>query len=149
MFLLGFAIFLVCIVLTIILLGGNLGSFISLPSMLMIIVPLVAVLTATRSFKVFYEGMKAVILPKAPITEELRGQAASLFRLLSKMTAIISAIEVLICLINMFAALDYTYPDFHTYIGPNVAAASVVLVYGLFLIVAVFEPAVFNLKKRR
>ena len=149
MFILGFAIFLVSTFGTAIFLGGNWINFISLPTLLMILVPLVAVLTATKSFKVFYYGLKAMVVPKIPITEELRGQAASLFRQLSKATAIISALGFLISLTNMLTGLDYSSPDFQRLLGPNIAAASLIFVYGLFLIVAVFEPVVFNLKKRR
>jgi len=149
MFILGFAIFLVCSCLTAILLGGNLLNYLNLPILLMILIPLVAVLTATKSFKVFYHGLKAVIVPKQPISEELRGQAASLFRLLSKSTAIISTIVFIISIVNTLTGLDYSYPDFRYAVGVKVAASLVIIIYGLFLIVAVFEPVVFNLKKRR
>jgi flagellar motor component MotA len=149
MFILGIAIFLISTFLTVILLAGNWTYFINLPTMLMVLIPLAAVMTATKSFKVFYYGLKAVVLPKKPITEELRGQAASLFRLLSKSTAIISALGFLISLINMLLGMDYSYPDIQDAIARNIGAALVIFVYGLFLIVAVFEPTVFNLKKRR
>ena len=149
MFILGFTIFLISTVLTEIILGGSWTNFVNLPTLLMILIPLAAVMTATKSFKIFYYGLKAVILPKKPITEELRGQAASLFRLLSKSTAIISALGCLISLLNMLLGLDYTDPGSRYAIGANIAAALLIFVYGLFFIVAVFEPAVFNLKKRR
>ena len=149
MFILGIAIFLISTFLTVILLAGNWAYFINLPTMLMVLIPLAAIMTATKSFKVFYYGLKAVALPKKPITEELRGQAASLFRLLSKSTAIISALGFLISLINMLLGMDYSYPDIQDAIARNIGAALVIFVYGLFLIAAIFEPAVFNLKKRR
>ena len=149
MFVLGFAIVLICSCLTITVLGGNVTDFIQLPSLLILIIPLVAVLTATKSFKVFYGGLKAVVLPKEPITEELRGQAASLFRSLSKATAMISGIGVLISLMNMLMGLDFSEPNAINMMGSNIAAALVVMLYGLLLIVAVFEPVVFNLKKRQ
>ena len=149
MFILGFAIFLICTFLTVIVLGGDWTSFINLPTLLMIFIPLAAVMTATKSFKIFYYGLKAMIFPKKPITEELRGQAASLFRLLSKATAIVSTIGFLISIINMLMGMDYSFPDLHFTIGAKIAAALLIYVYALFLIVAVFEPVVFNLKKRR
>ena len=90
-----------------------------------------------------------MVFPKKPITEELRVQAASLFRLLSKATAIISALGFLISLFNLLTGLDYSSPDYRCLFGPNIAAASLIFTYGLFLIAAVFEPVVFNLKKRR
>ena len=148
MFILGFAIFLVFIGLVITILGGNVNDFLNLPSLLIILVPLAAVLTATKSFKVFYGGLRAMILPKEPITEELRGQAASLFRLLSKVTALAAALGVLICLVNMLMCLDFSDPLAIYHLGANIAAALILLVYGVFLIAAVFEPVVFNLKKR-
>ena len=149
MFILGFVIFMISAFLTVILLAGNWTYFINLATMLMVLIPLAAVMTATKSFKVFYCGLKAMVFPKAPITEELRGQAASLFRLLSKSTAIISAFGFLISIINLLLGMDYSYPDIQDAIARNIGAALVIFVYGLFLIVAVFEPVVFNLKKRR
>jgi len=149
MFILGFAIFLICTLLTAIVLGGDWASFINLPTLLMILIPLAAVMTATKSFKVFYYGLKAMFFPEKPITEELRGQAASLFRFLSKATALVSTIGFLISIINLLMGIDYTIPDLRFAIGANIAATLLIFVYGLFLIVAVFEPVVFNLKKRR
>jgi len=148
MFILGFAVFLVSSGLVITLLGGDVRDFLNLPSLLIILVPLAAVLTATKSFKVFYGGLRAMILPKEPITEDLRGQAASLFRLLSKVTALASALGVLICLVNMLMRLDFSDSAAIYNLGANIAASLILLVYGVFLIAAVFEPVVFNLKKR-
>jgi len=148
MFIPGFAIFLICAGMTITVLGGQLNFFLSLPSFLIVTIPLVAVLTATKSFKVFYGGLKAVVLPKKPITEELRGQAASLFRLLSKIAALAAGLGVLISLINMLMGLDFSDPSAMHNLASNTAAALVVMVHALFLIAALFEPVVFNLKKR-
>jgi len=149
MFLLGFAIYLVSTGCVIIILGGHVADFINLPSLLIILVPLLAVLTATRSFKVFYGGLRSVILPKEQIKEELRGQAASLFRLLSKITGMVSGIGVLISLVNLLFNMDFTDPHAISCLGVNIAASLILLLYGLLLIAAVFEPVVFILKKRR
>ena len=148
MFILGFAIFLISSGLVVYILGGDVRDFLNLPSLLIILVPLAAVLTATKSFRVFYGGLRAMILPKEPITEELRGQAASLFRLLSKITALASVLGFLICLMNMLMNLDFESSAARYILGVNIASSLVLLVYGVILIAAVFEPVVFNLKKR-
>ena len=59
-FLAGLAIFLFCVGFTIQpLLGGELMDFFNLPCLTIIILPLVGVLTATRSFKLFGAGFMA------------------------------------------------------------------------------------------
>jgi len=149
MFLLGLAIFVLFTAFIIIALGGDVYNFINLPTILFIIVPLVGILTATRSFKVFGVGFKAIVFSKEPISEEMRGKAASLFRFLSKSTALIAALMVLICIINMLMNIDFNDPAVIPHIGTNVAASLVSMVYGVILIAAVFEPIVFILKKRQ
>ena len=149
MFLLGFAIFLISMILTVILLGGAFLDFVNLPSLLFIVVPLLGVLTATKSLKVFFGGLKVVINPYRPLPEELRGQAASLFRLLSKTTAIVVALVFLISLIILLVSLDFTDPNIGNTFRGNIAAALITPFYGMLLIVAFFEPVVFILKKRR
>ena len=148
MFILGLAIYLISTGTVITILGGDVRDFLSIPSLLIILVPLAAVLTATKSFRVFYGGLRAMILPKEPITEELRGQAASLFRLLSKVTALASALGVLVCWVNILMRLDFSDPAAIYNLGINIATTLIFLVYGTLLIAAVFEPVVFNLKKR-
>jgi len=149
MFILGFVIFLLCSISTVILLGGRIDDFANSPSFFLIITALVAFLAATKSFKVFYGGLKAVILPKSPLSENLRGQAATLFRLLSKTTAVVTGIGVLIALINTIMNLNFDDPDRLSHIGFNISFGLIVMAHGLFLIAAIFEPVVFNLKKRR
>ena len=152
MFILGFVIFLIICIITVVFLGGWIAYFLNIPSLLIILLPLVAVLTATRSFKVFAGGLKAVMQPQAPLPEELRGQAASLFRLLSKTTALAAGIGFLICTINMLMGLmgiDFSHPEIRSKLAGNIAANLVLPLYALILIAAFFEPVVFNLKKRR
>jgi flagellar motor component MotA len=148
MLLVGLAIILLSFGVCIILLGGDLRYFIDIASMLAILLPLAGVLVATGSFKVFLAGLRAVIFPKEEISEEMRGRAASLFRLLSKTTAMIAGVSVLICLVNVLFNLDVFHPGSVRALGINIAAAMISLIYGLLLIVAVFEPVVFILKKR-
>ena len=147
MFILGFAIVLFGFLFGAAFLGGWLTDYVDLPSFLIIVIPLLGILTATKSFKVFYGGIKAVIWPKKAIPEELIGQAASLFRLLSKSTAIVSAVGFLVCLVNILFNLDMADPNAINIIGPNIAAGLITPMYGLTLIAALFEPMVFNLKK--
>ena len=149
-FILGFVIFLFSTWFLLVVLGGNITFYLNVPFFVFgSLMPLLAVLTAMKSFKVFYRGLKAVILPHAPITEELRGQAASLFRLLSKLTAIMMAIGFLISTINILSGLNPDDPNAYKAISGNIAYALVNIIYGLFPIAAIYEPVVFNLKKRR
>ena len=84
MFILGFIIFLLGTGFFIILLGGQVSNFRDVASLLIIVVSMVAVLTATQSFKLFYKGLMAAIFPKEDISERMCVQAIALFRLLSK-----------------------------------------------------------------
>jgi flagellar motor component MotA len=144
MFIIGIAIFLIGIASLTAWAGGGFGVFIDPFSLLAVLVPLLAVLTATKSFKVFYGGLKAVIRPKENLTEDLRGQAASLFRLLSKTTALASGIGVLI---GSIIALGYV--ESPKILGEALSVALITPLYGVILIAALFEPVVFSLKKRR
>ena len=148
-YLAGLAIFLFTSVSTVLFLGGDISTFFYGYTYLIMLILLAGVLTATQSFKVFYAGMKAVILPHKPMSEDMRGKAASLFRFLSKTTALIAGIMVLISLINMLFGLDFEDPQAISKIGVNAAYALVFLFQGLTLIAAVFEPVVFILKKRQ
>ena len=49
---------------------------------------------------------------------------------------------------NILMRLDYLDPAAINNLGINIAVSLIVLVYGVLLIAAVFEPVVFNLKKR-
>ena len=114
----------------------------------MIYVPLAAVVTATQNWKIFGIGFKAAVLPQSTISDDMRGKAASLFRFLSKTTALVSVIMMLISLVNVLFALDFTSPYAIHAIGVNIAAALTTPLHGLILIAAVFEPIVVILKKR-
>ena len=127
--------------------GGQIGNFINFPSWLMIFIALVAVLTVTRSFKLFAIGFKTALFPKKEIEEEVRRHAVSLYRLLSKSTAIASVIGFLISTSNMLLYVDYSSPHILNTIGTNIAAALVAILYGLFLILVLFEPVIYMLKR--
>ncbi|MCL1806485.1 MAG: hypothetical protein FWG31_02155 [Oscillospiraceae bacterium] len=144
MFILGIAIFLAGGALFIIWNGGEIGLFLDPPMLFLILVSLLTVLTATRSYRVFWGGLKAVIRPKESLSEDLRGQAASLFRLLSKTTAIASGIGVIIC-----AAITFSNVETPQMLRHALATILTMPLYGLFLIVVMFESIVFSLKKRR
>ena len=136
------------IALVIIVFGGDYGDFVDLPSWLAIFIPILAVLTITRSFRTFGNGFRAALFPKREIVDGLKKQAASLFRLLS-VTAIISGvIMTLIPIMNMLYFMDYSSPDFaSSLIAGNIAVSMITLLYSLFLIVFIFEPIVYILKK--
>lgn len=148
MFLIGFAIVLFSFAFCTIMLNGDLNTFIDIPSLIVILVPVIGVLVATQSHRVFFAGLRAAILPKEEITEEMRGQAATLFRLLSKVAMLSGAIGALVSCINMLMSLDFSSPGAWAAFNVNLATALMTLLYGLLFAIAVCEPVVFILKKR-
>lgn len=148
MFLLGFAIVLISLGFFTLLLGVNVLYYIDLPPFLVIICPMLGVLAATRSFKAFGEGFKAVVFPKKPVSIESLRQAISTFRLMSKTAAIAVAMSVLICFINIMSHLDPFVAGGASMLGLSMAYLLMSTIYGLLFIFAVFEPVVFVLKKR-
>jgi len=135
------------IALVIIATGGDYWDFVDLPSWVAILIPMLAVLTITRSYKTFGAGFRAALFPQKEITDGLRKQAASLFRLLSVTTVISGLIMTLITLTNMLMGLDFTSPNLINHIGANLATALLTFLYSLFLIVFIFEPIVYILRK--
>jgi len=100
-------IFLLGTLFTILMYGGYLQYYIDLPAVFFIIIFLTIVLTITRSFKLFFIGFRAALFPKNEISDEMREQAAKLYRLLSKTTVLAAAITTLISLMNMLFNMDY------------------------------------------
>jgi len=94
----AFGISLFGTLLVIMMYGGQIEDFLFIPSMLMVLIPLVFVLTVTRCFKLFIIGLQAAFFPKKEISYEMRQQAASLYRLLSKTAAFAAAISVFMAL---------------------------------------------------
>jgi len=123
-------------------------SFIDIPTILALVIPLVAILTATNSFKVFGMGLLAAISPGRAISEDIRGRAATLFRFMSKTTALTSSVIFIICLITLFNEINFADPGAIRALGGNISASLYVLFYGMILIASVFEPVVFVMKKR-
>jgi flagellar motor component MotA len=134
---------------TIVILGGHIPDFLNLPSLVLIIIPFVAILTITRSFKLFGTGFRTALFPKKEIEEDIRKQAAMLFRLMSKTAIIASAIVTLISLINMMMDMDVYADDFSRFALANFAASFVPLLYGLIMSVFIFEPIAYILRKTR
>ena len=128
-------------------LGGEYGDFVDIPSWVSLIIPMLAVLTITRGFRTFGSGFRAALFPKKEISDEGRKNAASLFRLMSK-TAILSGVIIaFISLTNMAYGINwYDENAFANFIA-NFATGMLVILYSLFLIVFIFEPIVYILKK--
>ena len=143
------AIAIIGIALVIIASGGDYGDFIDLPSWVALIIPLLAVLTITRSFKMFGIGFQAALFPKKEVTEEHRKQAALLFRLLSKTTILSGIIMTFIGITNIAFGIDFNDPDIIANLAVNIVICMMTILYSLFLIVFVFEPIVYILKKDR
>ena len=128
--------------------GGDYGDFIDLPSWVALIIPLLAVLTITRSFKTFGVGFQAALFPKKEIDDGLKKQAAALFRLLSVTTALSGIIMTTIYFVNMLMGIDFMDPNLVNIVGSNLAISIITLLYSLFLIVFIFEPIVYILKHK-
>jgi len=139
-------VFLFGIVLAIVVLGGYIQDFLNLPSLFLIFIPFVAILTITRSFRLFGIGFTA-LFPKKEITEDIRTQAAKLFRLMSKTAVTAAAIITLISLINLMFGIDVQDDGFSRNILANAAASFVPLLYGLIMSVFIFEPIAYILRK--
>jgi len=135
------------IALIIIATGGDYWDFVDLPSWVAIMIPILAVLTITRSYKTFGTGFRTALFPKKEISDELKKQAVSLFRLLSVTTVLSGLIMTLITFINILMGLDFTSPNIINHIGSNLATAILTFLYSLFLVVFVFEPVVYILRK--
>jgi len=129
--------------------GGDYADFVDLPSWIALIIPILAVLTITRSFKTFGTGLKAALFPKKEIDNESKQQAASLFRLLSKVTLISGIIMSLITFTNMLLGIDYSNEQVVENFAANTATNILVILYSLFLIIFIFEPVVYILKKNK
>jgi len=142
------AIAIIGIALIIIATGGEYGDFVDLPSWVALIIPMLAVLTITRSFRVFGTGFKAALFPKKEISDELRKQAASLFRLLSKTTILSGVIMTMIFLTNIAFGINYNDPELVANLIMNIAICMMTILYSLFLIVFIFEPIVYILQNR-
>jgi len=141
------AISFIGIALVILAFGGEYGMYVDLPSWIAIFIPLFAVLTITRSFKTFGTGFRAALFPKKEIDDGQKKQAASLFRLLS-VTAILSGIIMtMIGSINLLVGIDYNDFDFVQNFTTNIAINMITILYSLFLIVFIFEPIIYILKK--
>jgi len=141
-------IFIFGITLIIIVFGGDIGDFIDVPTGVSIIIPLLAVLTITRSFKLFGSGFRTALFPKREISDDEKQQAASLFRLLSKTTMMAGIIMFIISFVSMSYGIDYSSPDFLEGFFWNIAISIQAPLYSLFGIVFIFEPIVYILKKR-
>ena len=144
MYLLGIVIFLLGISSAAVLKGFPVQILWNPAAIILHLTSIVAVLTATNGFSAFWHGLKAAILPNADISDDMRGRAASLFRLLSKTAILVSLLGLFIAVMSMLAQLDDA-----SMVGHTLANALLMPLYGLFLIAAVFEPAVVVLKKRQ
>ena len=127
--------------------GGEYWDFVDIPSWVILIIPMLAVLTITRSFKMFGIGFKAALFPKKEVSNEQRKQAASLFRLMSKTAILSGVIMAFIGLTNIAYGIDFSSPELAMHLAVNIVVSLMTILYSLFLIVFIFEPIVYILKK--
>jgi transcriptional regulator with XRE-family HTH domain len=145
---LALAVVMVGIWLSFALLGTSLRWYIDLPSLYLLIIPLIFILTITRSYKLFYLGLRTLIFPKIQISEEQRIHTISLFRLMSKTAAIAAAIITITAVVSLFVGLDVARDDFLFQLSMSIAIFLIVPLYSLIMILVIFEPVVFILKKK-
>jgi transcriptional regulator with XRE-family HTH domain len=152
-------VFLACIWLAITAIGGDARFFLDFPTLLFLLIPLRYVLTVTRGFRLFCIGLRAAVMPKRVISEEQRQQAASLFRLMTKTVALSSILFMIIGFISLGVAfnwhnfeslemLDVEFMNHLTNLFLNFSVNMILPFYALILILVVFEPVVFILKKK-
>lgn len=151
MFILGFGIVLLANILLILSLGGNVLDYVDFVSLLMIVIPLLAVLTATRSYNVFFGGLKVAFSSKQKLESARYSEIIALFRLLSKIVALSALLGILVNLVSISRGLDFSYlmaTDQFAHILSREIGFSLVPAYiALLLILSVFEPTVYILKK--
>jgi len=148
-FFLGVGIFLLGKTIIVQTLAGSITYYIGFPVLMAVFIPLIAALTATGSFRIFFNGLWAAALPMEEITEKQREQAISVFRLLSKTAAITATVAFAVGVRNMIVNVDFSDVNFVGTFISNISVFSIPLYYAVMLIVAVFEPAILILKKRR
>ena len=132
---------------TIVVFGGYFGDYVDMPTLLAIIIPLLAVLTVTRNFKLFGTGFKAALFPKRKVDETLRANAAKLYRLLSKTTAFAAAFGFLVGLINILMGIDFQHEMAMSALAANLATSMMSILYGLLMIMFFFEPVAYILRR--
>ena len=96
----------------------------------------------------FAVGFRAALFPKSDTADEVKKQAASLFRLLSVTSVISGIIMTLIPSMNMLYFMDWTDPQVLYNLPLNIAVTLTPFLYCLFLIVFIFEPIVYILRKK-
>ena len=144
LFILGVVVYLLGVTACMYLKGISASVLFNPAGVVVLILSIVGVLTATRSFKVFYCGLKAVVFPKKPLEEKIRGRAASLFRLLSKTVALASLIPLLCGVIEMGGGAFDGEIIRHT-----LSAAFIGPLLNIIIVTCVLEPVVYNLKTRQ
>jgi len=127
--------------------GGYFRNYVDLPTLVAIIIPLLAVLTVTRSFKLFGIGTKAALFPKRKVDETLRANAAKLYRLLSKTTAFAATFGFLVTIMNTLQGINFQDEMAISSLAVNTATAMMSIIYGLLMIIFFFEPIAYILRR--
>jgi transcriptional regulator with XRE-family HTH domain len=133
---------------SIVLLGGRIGYFLDPNTLSILFIPLLAVLTLTRSFKLFGTGFIAAFFPKRKASEELMINAAALYRLLSKITVFAVLFNFIISIMNMLLFMDLTSGVNAEAFAVNFGTTMLPLAYGLIMLIFFFEPVVYILRRK-
>jgi len=132
---------------TIIMLGGEIELFVDPATVVMLGVPLLAVLTVTRSFKLFGIGFKAALFPKKKVDETIKDNAAKLYRLLSKVTMLSALLNFFISLITMLFGINFHDDMIVMAVAANIAVSTIPFIYATIMIIFIFEPIAYILRR--
>jgi len=124
--------------------GIPLLLFLNIPVILIILSTIIGVIVATSGFRTFTRGFAAAVSAKYVIDDTEREKAVSLFRLLNKAVILASFIPMFMGFIAMCAHMDDPELMAHA-----LAVALLGPLTCMVISVAIFMPAVYNLRKVR
>ena len=144
MYFLGAALMISGVVFASFIRGIPLALFLNIPVILIIFSTIAGVIIATSGCKTFIRGFAAAFSAKYVIDDTEREKAANLFSLLSKAVVLASFIPMFIGIIAALAHMD----DLNL-VAHGLAVAIMGPLTCMLISVAIFMPAVYNLRKAR
>lgn len=118
-------------------------GYIELNSMLIILGGILATLVSTRSFSLFFKGIRVILRRDYHITNDEKRACSALFSLLSKISVVSGVIGFIIGTLMLLKSLDDIYK-----LGPSIALSLLTILYGLIIGYFVFMPAKFSIENR-
>ena len=124
--------------------GGSISTFICLSPILMIIISIISVIIATKSFKAFVNGLKIVLIKNNNVSVVEMYQSIKIYDLLIKTSVgagILGFFIGIILTMQTATALSK--------LGPNIAVALLSIVYGIVFAYFIFMPIKFRLENEK